>query len=279
MAEHRGTTSDTPALPSTESLNAQVQDAWNTNADFWDAQMSDGNEFFNVLVWPAVVRLLAPTAGDRLLDLACGNGLTSRRLSAAGAHVVACDFSSEMIRAARARSDAGAIDYRPLDVTDAGALRQLGRFDGVLCNMALMDIADIQPLMAALPLLLLPHGRFVFSVLHPGFNNPDAVLMAESEDRSGTLVTTHSVKISRYMTPYTRVGVAIEGQPVSHPYFHRSLTALLAPAFRAGLTVDGFEECAFPPGTGNSSVSWSGRFSEIPPVVVTRLRPTAEQRT
>jgi 2-polyprenyl-3-methyl-5-hydroxy-6-metoxy-1,4-benzoquinol methylase len=263
----------TLTMANSEESNAQAQKAWNTNAEFWDAQMAQGNQFFNVLVWPTVIKWLAPAAGDRLLDVACGNGLTSRRLAELGAHVTACDFSPEMLRRARARTDLHAVDYRLLDVTDAAALRQLGNYDGVLCNMALMDIAEIQPLMEALPSLLSPDGRFVFSLLHPCFNNPATVQMAELEDRSGTLVTTHSVKISRYMSPYTRVGAAVAGQPVAHPYFHRSFTALLAPAFQAGFVVDGFEECAFPPEVrGSSPLSWSGQFSEIPAIVVARLR-------
>jgi hypothetical protein len=106
------------------------------------------------------------------------------------------------------------IDYRIIDATNREALLELGvgSFDGALCNMALMDMADIRPLMSCLALLLRPNGRFVFSVLHPCFNNPAAIQMGELEDRAGTLVTTYSVKISRYLTPYTQVGLAMQEQ-------------------------------------------------------------------
>ncbi|MGI6318747.1 MAG: methyltransferase domain-containing protein [Dethiobacteria bacterium] len=59
------------------------------------------------------------------------------------------------------------IGYRVIDATDSEALLQLGTgcFDGVLCNMALMDMADIQPLMNSPAILLHPGGRLVFSVL------------------------------------------------------------------------------------------------------------------
>jgi len=41
--------------------------------------MGAGNDFVNVLVWPAVERFLPVKPGMRVLDIACGNGLTSRR--------------------------------------------------------------------------------------------------------------------------------------------------------------------------------------------------------
>ena len=257
--------------------NAHVQRAWNTNAEFWDERMAEGNDFFNLLVWPAVEKLLRPQAGESLLDVACGNGVTSRRLAKAKASVTAFDFSEAMIDFAKKRGGQADIDYRIVDATNREKLLDLGvdSFDGALCNMALMDMADIHPLMKALRSLLRTNGRFVFSVVHPCFNNPASVQMGELEDRAGTLVTTYSVKVSRYLTPYTQVGLAMPGQPEPHPYFHRPLSALLGPALDAGFVLDGIEECAFPPENkgGNTPLSWNGRFSEIPAALVVRIRP------
>lgn len=258
--------------------NLQAQKAWNTNAEFWDRRMAEGNDFFKILIWPAVERLLHPVAGERLLDIACGNGLTSRRLAHAGARVTAFDFSETMIALARKKQRSGLeeIDYRVLDATNREALGALadGTFDGALCNMALMDMADVGPLMNALASLLHPGGRFVFSVLHPCFNNPAAIQMGEREDRAGTLVTTYFVKISRYLTPFTQAGLALHDQPVPHLYFHRPLSSLLLPALSAGLVLDAIEEHAFPPENtgGTSPISWNGHFSEIPAALIARLK-------
>jgi len=263
----------------TQNANLQAQQAWNTNAVFWDERMGDGNDFFTVLTWPAVEELLRPAAGEHILDIACGNGVTSRRLAQAGAIVTAFDFSDEMISLARKRGDDLSIEYRVADATDGRMLLEcgVGRFDAAICNMALMDLADIGPLMKALGSLLRTDGRFVFSVMHPCFNNPATVQMGEVEDRAGTLVSTYSVKISRYLTPYTQVGLAMHGQPTPHPYFHRPLGALLGPGFEAGLVLDALVERAFPPENagGTTPLSWNGRFSEIPPVLVGRMRQRA----
>src|SRR4030095_3892551 len=147
--------------------NIRAREAWDLNARFWDDRMAEGNDFFISLIWPSVERLLCPLPGEKLLDIACGNGLTSRRLAKAGATVIAFDFSEEMIRAAKTRPSDNQIDYRVLDATDADALRALGSrtFDGALCNMALMDLSDTRPLMNAMASLLRPGGRFVFSII------------------------------------------------------------------------------------------------------------------
>ena len=152
-------------MATSDQDNLKALHAWNANARFWDERMGEGNDFFNVLVWPAVERLLRPRPGARLLDIACGNGLTSRRLAGLGASVVAVDFSEELIALARERRHGREIDYRVIDVTDRNALVGLGEaaFEGALCNMALMDIAEVQALMTALASLLRPGGPFVFA--------------------------------------------------------------------------------------------------------------------
>src|SRR5215207_7352442 len=100
-----------------------THDAWEANAEVWDARMGDeGNDFFNLLCWPSLVSLLEVQPGHRYLDIACGNGLTSRRLASLGAQVTAFDFSANLIEKARARSiddrEASRITYHVIDATN-----------------------------------------------------------------------------------------------------------------------------------------------------------------
>lgn len=260
--------------------NEETRHVWNENAAFWDGRMGEGNHFVKVLIWPPTERLLDLHPGERVLDIACGNGLTSRRLAAMGAEVVAFDFAEEMIAHARARTvepdSMGRIAYHLLDATDEAALLALGerRFDAALCQMALFDMAEIEPLMRALTRLLRPEGRFVFSVVHPCFNNPHMTQVAEMEDREGDVVTVYSVKIFGYMTSTIARGAAIAGQPRPQLYFHRPLQALLHAGLAAGFVLDALEERAFPPDhpPGRNPLAWGGNFAEIPPVLVARLR-------
>lgn len=248
------------------------------NAAFWDERMGEGNDFVDVLIWPAVGRLLALQPGERVLDIACGNGLTSRRLAALGAEVTGIDFAEEMIAHAcrRTGEHSERINYLILDATDEAALLTLGvgSFDAALCNMALFDMAEIAPVMRALSRLLRPGGRFVFSVIHPCFNSAHVVHVGELEDKEGDIVTVYSVKVYSYMTPTIARGAAMHGQPEPQLYFHRPLQTLLGACFQAGFILDGLEERAFPPDhpQGSTPLSWGGNFSEIPPVLVARAR-------
>src|SRR5207248_6911437 len=157
-----------------------------------------------VLVGPASERLLEVQPGQVILEIACGNGVFSRRLASIGAQVVATDFSAGFLELAKARTTEHPerIAYRLVDATDEGQLLALGqrRFDAAVCNMALMDMVTIEPLMRALAQLLRSGGRFVFSLLHPAFNNHGGTRLAlEEEDRDGQLVETHYVKVSNYL--------------------------------------------------------------------------------
>ena len=254
----------------------EVRAAWETNAQWWDAYYKEGNDFHLTLIAPPTERLLGVKPGETILDVACGNGAFSRRMAELGARVVAFDFSESFIECARQRTveHSDRIEYRVLDATDRNAMLALGegRFDGAVCTMAIMDMQEIEPLAEMIPRLLVPGGRFVFSILHPCFNNPSSRMSAEHEDRGGDLHTTRSVKVERYMTPFSAKGIGIPGQPVPQTYFHRPLHVLLAPFLRNNLVVDGLEETAFTdPSNARGPLSWD-HYPEIPPVLVVRLR-------
>lgn len=261
----------------TDDPHQFTRDAWEANAEVWDARMGDdGNDFFNVLCWPSLVSLLDPQPGQHILDIACGNGLTSRRLAALGVQVTAFDFSANLIEKAKARSAnlPSLISYHVTDATNQQELLSLGEelFDSALSNMALFDMADIETLFRTLPTLLKPGGTFVFSLTHPSFNNGSAMHVMEEFD-DGEIKTVYSVKISRYMSHYHAKGLALRSQPKPQMYFERPLQYYLNLGFQNGFVLDGFEERAFPPDHPQTApLGWGGKFSEIPPVLVARLR-------
>ena len=258
-------------------MNASAVGAWEALAGWWDEATGEADEFHRKLVIPATDRLLALRPGERVLDVACGNGGYARHLASQGAEVVAIDGSRRFVELAERRTTAwrDRISYRQLDCADRAALRALGErgYDAAVCKMALMDMAVIHPLLSALAELLKPGGRFVFSVLHPAFNSTGTSLwMEEATSEAGELAVCRGVKVMRYLEPEARPGIGIPGQPHAQYYFHRPLGVLLNACFGFGFLLDGVEEPGFgPEDEGSREFSWA-RFKGIPPVLVARLR-------
>ena len=261
----------------TVALNEEAREIWNTKAPFWDDYMKEGNQHSKELVWPAQERLLGLRRDEQVLEVACGNGNFARRMAKRGAKVIASDFSEVFIDLARARTVeyTDLIDYRVIDATDSEQLLALGerRFDAAVCTMAMFDMSAIEPTVTSLARLLKPDGRFVFSVIHPCFDSPSVTKVAETEEaEDGDIVTTYSVKVADYITPFSGKGTGVRGEPAAHWLFHRPLSMLLGSCFEAGFVLDGMEEPVF---QGVEKVgrpeSW-GNYREIPPVLVARMR-------
>jgi SAM-dependent methyltransferase len=240
--------------------------------------MGEGNMFQLELIGPAVERLLAVRPEEQILDVGCGNGVSSRRLAQLGARVVAIDYSARFLELARTRSQdfSDHIDYRLVDATDEEQLLALGEghFDALVCNMVLMDMPVIDPLMRAGRRLLASGGRFVIAVQHPAFNSNAVRLCAETETRGdGVEVTRHAVKVTDYLEVPAGKGTGMPGEPEPHWYFHRPLHELFGAFFQAGFVLDALEEPVLKTQNVNPhELSWSN-LPGIPPVLVARFVP------
>lgn len=253
-----------------KELNEESKKRWNTNAAFWDEYMGEtNNQFHNELIKPMTEKLLEVKKDERIIDIACGHGNFSRRLAELKAQVLAIDYSSELIDKAKKRSSNYQIDYRVIDATDRASLEKLGAntYDSAVSNMALMDMSELMPLAMGLGNLLKNDGKFVFSVMHPCFQNPDLVKIVEEEVLGNEIITRKSIKITKYIGSQHYEGIAINKQPVSQIYFHRPLSVLLGVFFEAGFCLDKIEEPVFY-SSDNHKFDWN----EIPAVIVCRLR-------
>jgi len=253
-------------------MKDRVKGIWNVNAEFWDSKMGEGNDFHKILLEPIQLRLLDIKAGDRILDIACGNGQFARKMAESGAIVTAIDFSDKFIEIAKSKS-ADNIKYQVIDVTKQTDLKKLegDLFDSIVCTMAFMDMEDIEILIKHSPKLLKRTGKFVFSITHPCFNSGNIYLVHEQDDIGGNVNNKYGVKISDYLIEQSNLGIGIVGQPEPQYYFHRPVSAILRYFFTNGFMLDAYEEPSY--GNIESDANLHKKvFQHIPPALICRLR-------
>lgn len=142
---------------------------WDANASWWDSYNGpDGDTYYKLMKLPALNSLLHLMPGLRLLELCAGNGVYARYAASQGSDVLATDGSERMVEIARQRCEAaeengkGKTEWMALDVTSEAEMeRFIGNrpgFDAVVCNFGLMDVADLEVMVRALPKLLRDGG-------------------------------------------------------------------------------------------------------------------------
>jgi SAM-dependent methyltransferase len=200
------------------------------------------------LVARSLLGLVGPARGERILDLACGEGRIARALAGTGNHVVGVDLSSGMLAIAR-REERRGITYLHGDVC-ATDWWDGTPFDGVVASMALMDIDDLAGAVGTAAATVRPGGWFAWSITHPGFPGvgdirpswPDAGYFAEGWWNTGG--------------PGLRGRVGVN---------HRTLSTYLNVVGAAGFQLEATHEPRWSPGPG---------VPDLPFFLVTRWRRT-----
>ncbi len=116
-----------------------------------------------------VLSWLEPLAGERILDLGCGDGVLTHKIAKSGADVVGADSSSSFIKTAKASG----LDARVLDAQNLPFHRE---FDAVFSNAALHWMIHAEEVIRSVKRALKPNGRFVGEF--GGFGNVAAIITA-----------------------------------------------------------------------------------------------------
>jgi SAM-dependent methyltransferase len=167
--DHACGSADAAAMTTTtpQLVKEQQRTAWAAQARHFYAR----SELIERQWGPLSMRLLElarVTAGDRVLDLACGVGdpalAAAARVGPTG-RVVATDLAPDMVAfAAQRAADAGLtnveaheMDAEAIDLPAAGV-------DAVLCRLGLMFLPDLDPAFAGVYRVLVSGGRFAAAI-------------------------------------------------------------------------------------------------------------------
>src|SRR5579871_5553210 len=147
--KHRPAPARPPASPKAPRTD------WDNVSDWYDQHVGDeGSEFHREVVLPGALRLLEIQPNQRIIDIACGQGVLCRKLQTLGVEVTGVDAADQLIAAARQRSDPS-ITYHTADVRDLSFLPQ-AHFDSATCLLAIQNIHPIQGVFDGVGRLLKP---------------------------------------------------------------------------------------------------------------------------
>jgi ubiquinone/menaquinone biosynthesis C-methylase UbiE len=205
---------------------------------------AEGDHFYTPLL-----ELIGDVTGQRICDLACGQGRVSRHLAGLGAEVVGVDGSAAMLAIGAGYPEHPKVTF----VHDSAHTLQSqadATFDGVLCNMALMDIPDLTATVHSAYRILRAGGWFGFTTLHPCFNTPRSVEVVDDDGRSHRMITDYFTEgfwqSDRRVGPSRLVGA-----------YHRTLGTYLNTLIETGFTIGRVQEV----------VGRAECWLEVPPVL------------
>jgi len=145
--------------------------SWGGVADWYSDYLENTEDSYQQqVILPNLLRVLGLKGGERVLDLACGQGFFSRAFANTGAAVVGADISPELVAKARALSPKS-VTYH---VTPAHklAFAKDGSIDVVTVVLAIQNIENLAEVFAEVRRVLKPRGRLALVMVHPAFRIP-----------------------------------------------------------------------------------------------------------
>src|SRR5579885_2915300 len=122
----------------------------------WDPELYEACHSFVWRFGEALMELLDPKPGERILDLGCGPGHLPPKSAERGACLLGLDASPEMIGLASQN-----YPYLKFVLADAAQMQFEREFDAVFSNAAIHWMLDAKSVAQAVSRALRPGGRFV----------------------------------------------------------------------------------------------------------------------
>jgi trans-aconitate methyltransferase len=174
-----------------------------TLSNYWDSSLYQDKHSFVWQYGENLLELLNSKPGECILDLGCGTGQLTEKISLTGAEVMGVDGAFEMIEKARKN-----YPHLKFDVADARNFQVEKLFDAVFSNAVLHWIREPDAVIACIHQALKPGGRFVAEF--GGKGNVEAITQALDRALGGTPNPWYFPSIGDYATRLEQQGFDVK---------------------------------------------------------------------
>lgn len=212
--------------------------SWGNVAAWYDTLLEkDDDTYQSRVILPNLTRAMNIRKGERVLDLACGQGFFARAFHLAGAEVAGVDISPELTSLAKQQSPKE-IRFFVCSADDL-AVFQDNYFEKIAIVLALQNIEAPHKVFKECARILAPKGRLYLVLNHPAFRIPKASSWGFDEESK-----TQYRRIDRYMSESKEMIDMNPGRPgnTTTVSFHRPFQYYFKVLANTGFTVARLEE-------------------------------------
>ncbi|MFZ2303978.1 MAG: class I SAM-dependent methyltransferase [Minisyncoccia bacterium] len=224
--------------------------SWGGVAHWYDTMLAGDDTYQAKVILPNILRAMAIKKGEKVLDLACGQGFFTRAFFAEGADATGVDLGKQLILIAKkesrrasadtARHDSAESDikYFPHSAEDLSSFED-GSFEKIAIVLAIQNIEAPHKVFKECSRVLVPGGKLFLVLNHPAFRIPKASSWGFDEEAK-----TQYRRIDSYMSESK---VEIEMNPSKRDSkttlsFHRPLQYYFKALANNGFAVARLEE-------------------------------------
>ncbi len=213
--------------------------SWDPLASWYDGWVGrEGSHFHRKIAVPAVLDLLRPQKGERILDIGAGQGVLAPGILARQAEYTGVDASARLI--AMARKHHPTVRFIVGDARYLAAIRELSpeSFDAAVFLLSIQDMEPLDQVLDSAAWALREGGRLIVLMTHPAFRVPRQSGWGWDSKRK-----LRYRRIDRYLTTLKVPMKAYPGKGggVSHSY-HRSLSTYVDGLAEAGFVIERIRE-------------------------------------
>jgi SAM-dependent methyltransferase len=216
--------------------------SWEGVAEWYNGWVGEeGSKHHRLSAIPALLELLEPKAGEKILDIGAGQGVLAPYLAKAGVKYTGIEASPTLLNYAKKQH---AKDGKFIE-GDARCLVKLaelsaGEFDAAVFLLSIQDMDGLDEVLSSAAWAIRKGGRLVILMTHPCFRIPRQSGWGWDDDRK-----LRYRRVDRYLTPLPVPMKAYTDAPKGVTYsFHRPLEDYINGLAKSGLLVERMKEIA-----------------------------------